>query len=252
MRRTAWIVVAGFAAMGTVGAQAARAQAPYYGTVTVQIPVNQSWTDTGVDLVAGQRVIIAAWGTAAGSGVVSGVPQWFGPDGVGDNCQDPLKPFPGAYDMLIGRVGGGGTAFAVGSFRGVAATTNGRLYLGMNDGATADNTGFFVAVIYANPLTSVEGGQDTSRTFGLSAYPNPATGTCTIALASDGSEISEISVYDVQGRAVRNLAGLLREGQFEVVWDGRNEQGRRVSAGTYFVRAITGRGGEDSSRIVIE
>jgi flagellar hook assembly protein FlgD len=44
-------------------------------------------------------------------------------------------------------------------------------------------------------------------------------------------------VYDVAGRIVRTLAdGTLASGRHEQTWDGRDEAGKTVAAGVYFVR----------------
>jgi flagellar hook assembly protein FlgD len=57
-------------------------------------------------------------------------------------------------------------------------------------------------------------------------------------------------VLDVTGRRVRRLAsGLQDAGLREVTWDARDEGGRSVSAGVYFVR-LRGEGLEASRKIL--
>lgn len=242
------------AVLGTVFAfSTARGQAPYYGTKTVQMSASTAWTDTGVDLSAGDRVIIAAWGATAGSPVVEGVPQWFGPDGVADNCTDPFKPFAGAYNMLIGKIGAAGTLFGVGGHRGVTATTSGRLYLGPNDGSPGDNTGFLVAVVYKiPPATAVVGEDGSGSRAAIEAFPNPTTGKVTLAIASNGSILREIALFDVVGRRVRVLGTGVTNPTFELTWDGRNDDGVRVPSGVYFARALSMGGEIASARLVLE
>ncbi len=65
----------------------------------------------------------------------------------------------------------------------------------------------------------------------ISAAPNPFTTRVTIS----GCGPARLLVCDRSGRVVRSLAG---EGV--VTWDGRDESGRRVQAGVYFVRTGTG------------
>jgi flagellar hook assembly protein FlgD len=48
-------------------------------------------------------------------------------------------------------------------------------------------------------------------------------------------------VYNTLGQAVRTLVdGEKPAGYHQAVWDGRNEQGRRVSAGVYFYQIKAG------------
>jgi len=54
-----------------------------------------------------------------------------------------------------------------------------------------------------------------------------------------GEEVEvRLGVYDVMGRLVRELVGGVRQGagRYRVVWDGRDGDGREVSAGVYLLR----------------
>jgi hypothetical protein len=70
------------------------------------------------------------------------------------------------------------------------------------------------------------------------------------ALGVDGP--ASLRVFDLQGRRVTTLfeSGRHPAGRFESIWDLRDEQGRRVAAGTYFVRLETSRG-STNDRVVI-
>ena len=60
-------------------------------------------------------------------------------------------------------------------------------------------------------------------------------------LASAGT--AHLEIFDVRGRHVRTLVdGRLEAGQHTPVWDGRDDTGRTVAAGVYFVRLETGTG----------
>ena len=49
-----------------------------------------------------------------------------------------------------------------------------------------------------------------------------------------------MSIYDVQGRAIRVLAEGHREaGEHSVQWDGRDANGNKVAAGAYFYELQT-------------
>ena len=73
--------------------------------------------------------------------------------------------------------------------------------------------------------------------------PNPFRSATSIAYAVDGEEALaiDISVFDISGRVVRKLeSGILNPGDYETVWDGRNDDGQTVATGMYFVRITTG------------
>ncbi len=69
-------------------------------------------------------------------------------------------------------------------------------------------------------------------------YPNPFNPTTTIAFSvrSEGANI-ELGVYNVAGELVRTLtSGEVPGGQHTIAWNGRDDGGRQVSSGVYFVR----------------
>jgi flagellar hook assembly protein FlgD len=67
--------------------------------------------------------------------------------------------------------------------------------------------------------------------------PNPFRATTTLHFAVAGGGAVRIRVYDVSGRAVRHLlAARVDDGEHRVTWDGRDDEGRPVRAGIYFLR----------------
>jgi hypothetical protein len=80
-------------------------------------------------------------------------------------------------------------------------------------------------------------------------WPNPARTSARIALRLTEASRVEVAVTDVAGRTVRRIAdGVLEAGDREMAWDLRDDDGRGVAAGLYFVRAVVG--GVASSRTV--
>ncbi len=81
-------------------------------------------------------------------------------------------------------------------------------------------------------------GRDLPREFRLLAtVPNPFNPQTTISFEQFTSGLIRVSVYDVDGSLVRDLAHEYREmGRHEVVWDGRDGGGRRMASGTYVVQ----------------
>ncbi len=83
------------------------------------------------------------------------------------------------------------------------------------------------------------------------ASPNPFQSSTSVRfdLARDG--FARLCILDVAGRQVRILTdGPVAAGTHALMWDGRDERGSRVAAGTYFVR-LEGLGGVASDRIVL-
>ena len=70
-------------------------------------------------------------------------------------------------------------------------------------------------------------------------YPNPAAFPASIRFETGGAGEVEIAIYNVLGRRVRQLThGARTQGEHQVMWDGRDGQGTRVSNGLYLVRML--------------
>ena len=73
--------------------------------------------------------------------------------------------------------------------------------------------------------------------------PNPFNPSTVVAfdLAQPGTV--SLVVYGLDGRRVRVLAeGAFAAGRHERLWDGRDQGGRRLGSGVYFVRLLTADG----------
>ncbi len=85
-----------------------------------------------------------------------------------------------------------------------------------------------------------------SLTLGANA-PNPARGETRILFSLGAPGRAVLDVIDVAGRRVKTLVDRsLSPGEHEVVWDGRDEAGRRAPNGVYFYRLVSS--GERLSR----
>lgn len=82
--------------------------------------------------------------------------------------------------------------------------------------------------------------QDLEKTrvpYELHAVPNPASGRALVRFVLPRAGAATVAVADASGRVVRALAaGQLPAGEFSLVWDGRDDQGKEVPAGLYYVR----------------
>lgn len=68
-------------------------------------------------------------------------------------------------------------------------------------------------------------------------YPNPFNLTTVIAYELAGASTVNLAIYDLTGQKVRSLiSGSQEEGYRTVLWNGRDDGGRVVAAGSYFFR----------------
>ncbi len=71
-------------------------------------------------------------------------------------------------------------------------------------------------------------------TFDLKARPNPFNSAVTI----EAPLASRLEIFDISGRPVRDLSGLLSaERNSAVLWDGKSDSGANLPSGVYFARA---------------
>jgi hypothetical protein len=67
--------------------------------------------------------------------------------------------------------------------------------------------------------------------------PNPAAGTPDVRFAVPERSAVRLAVFDISGALVRTLANATMEpGVYTSTWDRRNQQGRPVAAGVYYLR----------------
>ncbi len=75
----------------------------------------------------------------------------------------------------------------------------------------------------------------------LAVAPNPARGTCTLRFSLAAATRGSLAIYDAGGRQVRALAaGPFVRGATTLSWDGRDDAGRALPRGVYFVRLRAG------------
>ncbi len=82
------------------------------------------------------------------------------------------------------------------------------------------------------------------------AFPNPASAGCAIRLELPHSVSLDVTVYDLNGRAVAELGrGFMNAGVFTMKWDAQDRRNHRVGPGIYFIRVRSG--AETFSRRVV-
>jgi hypothetical protein len=114
-------------------------------SVTLAVPGDTIWLDTGIDLAPGQVVEIMAKGQLYWKKNSS---VYCTPDGAPNTASGFWKPVPKANTgALIGRIGENPDYFVIGSMRVFQANVGGRLAVGINDDNSFDNQGGYQVYI---------------------------------------------------------------------------------------------------------
>ena len=73
-------------------------------------------------------------------------------------------------------------------------------------------------------------------------YPNPFNPTTTMRYeVPSGSKIT-LKIYNILGQEVKTLVNdYQKQGRYEILWDGRNDQGVKVATGVYLYRISSGK-----------
>jgi len=81
--------------------------------------------------------------------------------------------------------------------------------------------------------------------------PNPFRGATTLSFTLPGTDFVKLGVYDVQGRRIRQLVdNRVAGGRNAITWDGKDEAGRSVVSGVYFLK-LRATSGEATQRVVL-
>jgi len=96
------------------------------------------------------------------------------------------------------------------------------------------------------PLGVVDDGRPEqsmlNKTFSLKAMPNPSgAGGITLGVNLPVESKLNISIYDIQGRSIAKInSGRYKAGEQSIRWTGRGNDGQKLPAGVYFLRATAG------------
>ncbi|NIQ04630.1 MAG: T9SS type A sorting domain-containing protein [Candidatus Korarchaeota archaeon] len=97
-------------------------------------------------------------------------------------------------------------------------------------------------VEYGERPTSVERTQRRGipEKFQLHLYPNPVNKSATLLFDSPSLKQVEVKIIDILGRTVQKFTLKPTTASFQLVWDGRDINGKLLANGTYFVVARAG------------
>jgi hypothetical protein len=116
---------------------------------------------------------------------------------------------------------------------------------GSADGVLVDPGGWGGKIIVKSFLTTTAvepENQDVPEEFTLQQnYPNPFNPSTTIRYSITTPENVTIKIYDIAGKLIYEIAREHNQaGEYEVVWDGKNNFGERVSSGAYLYQIVAG------------
>ncbi len=112
-------------------------------------------------------------------------------------------------------------------------------------------------LLYPEGASSVDGGMGTvdagPSIKRAEVRPNPGVGSANLMLETTGNVWdARVDIWDAAGRKVRSIGvGDLGPGVRHVVWDGRDDGGRRVGSGVYFFRVVHRDGKTGTKRLVM-
>lgn len=109
----------------------------------LDVPGASQWTDTGIDVLPGDRLTVTATGN-----IQSSAAQASGPEGFARGWRDLLRALPvngAGGGALVGRIGAAAATvpFLVGASKQLTVNTGGRLFLGINQLAGEQSSGSF-------------------------------------------------------------------------------------------------------------
>jgi len=137
----------------------------------------------------------------------------------------------------------GGAAAAGGNWRTIVARTKETAHL---DPDATPGTRYRLSAVNGLGEETVLGETALELRAALAAWPLPYRGGdlrvsfATLGGLGGGAGPADVTLYDVIGRRVRTVSrGSYEAGFQETVWDGRDDGGRLVSAGVYFLRVAT-------------
>jgi hypothetical protein len=201
---------------------------PNYGVDGIRVVVMHGATEDTVDFI----------GTGGALGETGTVPRVLALRGTVPAFRVPrvqalFSPAESSASPLVNESGWAEEKYDL-SWLGVGETSQVKLAF-TSDGDTVDE-GFYIDDVRVTggeaPAASVAGvGPGPGLFPGLDVWPNPFHSRVQIRYGVAGV-VQRLSVYDAAGRLVRRLP-VARI----AAWDGRDQRGRRLPAGTYFIEA---------------
>ena len=154
-------------------------------------------------------------------------------------CNAPSSIYPREVRFVLDSQGGGHAVFS-GSLFG---------FMGQDDSLEI--------YYYGPPFTSVEDTSEEQRRFSFELFqnfPNPFNRNTLIRYSLDvpRPKCTVLKLYNILGKEVRELVNTKQaEGNYKVIWDGRNNLGKEVASGIYFYLLRAGERKEGKKMLLI-
>ncbi len=108
-----------------------------------------------------------------------------------------------------------------------------------NSSSFVEQSGYYTWFLFVETGTGIEESSQGDRlTFSLgSPLPNPFKSYVRVIFSVPEKSRVNIKVFDVTGRVVRTLVDEIKKpGRYEINWYGRDDRGRKLKSGVYFLR----------------
>ena len=137
----------------------------------LQVSGDHQWVDTGIDVVAGDKVSVIS------DGAIQYLGQSATPDGLIRTWKDVMRSLPvngAGPGALIGRIGNEDATvpFLIGAKKEFTVPRSGRLFLGVNQGAQETGNGAFKVKLNITPTAQNAGAKPASFDFKSSVLDN--------------------------------------------------------------------------------
>ncbi|MCF7920384.1 MAG: T9SS type A sorting domain-containing protein [Candidatus Cloacimonetes bacterium] len=77
--------------------------------------------------------------------------------------------------------------------------------------------------------------------YNLYCYPNPFNPELTVSFSLEETQDVELEIFNIRGQKVKRLVDeLFRPSDYNIVWNGTDDNGNKVSSGVYFIRLQVG------------
>jgi hypothetical protein len=115
---------------------------------------------------------------------------------------------------------------------------NHRVWDGDGDGIAIIDMGCYE--YDAEPYVEITNDQLPVTAYQLTNYPNPFNPATKIAFNLTESGQVKLEIYNIKGQKVKTLLDCyMSPGRSEMIWNGRDDNGKRLSSGVYFYQLIT-------------
>lgn len=174
-----------------------------------------------------------------------------------DSVSSSNKPAQASYMIASYVIGSGGVLKATGANYHHSATAGETIVGGMQGANNLLLSGFWLPAEYYGYI-GVEQQEmaDMPKTFELHQnYPNPFNPQTAIQYDLPYECLVTVEIFNVMGQRIRLVSSKIQgPGQLQVIWDGRDEQGKMMGSGIYLYRvtALETKAGKGDANVLFQ